>query len=128
MSRASNGRLSAIIVLLSAIFVITGAAHAQGELAPDKALDTLSSYRLRCKLVVLCPYSEEVWDTFQAAVAGKPGDEYLLGIYLMTGDKVGRDERGGLQWLAVAASQGYATAALELNRQRRNGAEMDVDE
>jgi TPR repeat protein len=130
MRRTGTARLSAIIaLLLLVLFAVAGsAAHAQGALAPDKAPDTFSSYSLRCKLVVLCPYSEEVWNTFQAAVAGKPGDEYLLGVYLITGDKVGRDERGGLQWLAIAASQGYATAALELNRQRRNGAEMDVDE
>jgi TPR repeat protein len=129
MSRTGNMCLPAIIaLLLSGIFAFAGSAHAQGELAPDKASSTLRSYRFRCKIVVLCPYSEEVWDTFQAAVAGKPGDEYLLGVFLITGDKVGRDEHGGLQWLAVAASQGYATAALELNRQRRNGAEMDVDE
>ena len=129
MRRTGTARLSAIIALmLTAIIAIAGTAHAQGALAPDKAADTLSGYSLRCKLVVLCPYSEEVWTTLQAAVAGKPGDEYLLGVYLITGDKVGRDEHGGLQWLAIAASQGYATAALELNRQRRNGAEMDVDE
>jgi TPR repeat protein len=129
MRRTGTARLSAIIaLLLLVLFAVVSTAHAQGALAPDKATDTLSSYSLRCKLVVLCPYSEEVWNTFQAAVAGKPGDEFLLGVYLITGDKVGRDEHGGLQWLAIAASQGYATAALELNRQRRNGAEMDVDE
>jgi hypothetical protein len=77
MRRTGTARLSAIIaLLLLVLFAVAGsAAHAQGALAPDKAPDTFSSYSLRCKLVVLCPYSEEVWNTFQAAVAGKPGDE-----------------------------------------------------
>ena len=30
----------------------------------------------------------------------------------MTGDKVARDERGGLHWIGLAAAQGYARAAL----------------
>lgn len=122
-----NG-LRAILSLLLGMIVMSGAACAQGELAPDKADKTLRDLQWRCALVSLCPYSAEVWETFRQAVAGKPGDQYLLGIFLMTGDKVGRDERGGQQWIGLAATQGYARAALELNREHHNGAEIEVDE
>ena len=117
-----------VFVLLAALMPAASARAQQGELAPEKAQDTLSRLEWRCKVSALCPYSTEVWGEFVDAVAGKPGDQYLLGIYLMTGDKVRRGERGGLHWIGLAAAQGYARAALELNRQRRSGTEMDVDE
>lgn len=128
MSRGFRRGLPALLVAMLGVLALAGTARAQEELAPERANDTLGRLQLRCKLIALCPYSADVWGTFLAAMAGKPGDQYLLGIYLMTGDKVRRDERGGLHWIGVAAAQGYARAGLELNRQRRNGAEMDVDE
>jgi TPR repeat protein len=126
--RRRSDFLRVLTFLLLGILMTSTARAQQGELAPDKAADTLSRLQLRCKISAFCPYSDEVWDEFVQAVAGKPGDQYLLGIFLMTGDKVLRDERGGLHWIGLAAAQGYARAALELNRQRRNGSEMDVDE
>ncbi len=121
-----NRRLSVLALLAGVVLPV--AARAQSDLAPDKAEQTFDSYKWRCAIIALCPYSAEIWETLRQAIAGKPGDQYMLGIYLVTGDKVLRDEHAGLQWFGVAAQQGYARAALELNRQRRNGADMDVDE
>ncbi len=117
-----------LFAVAMALALLTAGRATAGPLAPENALATHDALRLRCKIVVLCPYSEEIWNTLEKAVAGASGDEYMLGIYLMTGDKVGLDSAGGTAWLGVAATQGYATAALELNRQRRGGAEMTVDE
>jgi TPR repeat protein len=126
--RSSGWPITSTFVLLCGLWPAEMAWAQQGELAPEKAADTLSDLEWRCKVAPLCPYSTEVWGEFLDAVAGKPASQLLLGIYLMTGDKVARDERGGLHWIGLAAAQGYARAALELNRLRRGGTEMDVDE
>jgi TPR repeat protein len=102
-------------------------AWAQDELSPDRADDTIARLRLKCG-IGLCPYAPEIWKTFRDAMGGSAADQYMLGIYLMTGDKVRRDSHGGMRWLGLAAEHGYARAALELNRLRRGGADMDVDE
>jgi TPR repeat protein len=99
-----------------------------GDLAPDKAADTLGRLRLACSIPTTCDYPSDVWQAFVGANNRKPDDQYMLGIYLMTGDKVLRDEAGGSEWIAMAAYQGYAKAALELNHERRDGSELDVDE
>ncbi len=120
-------RISRIALTAALIFVSTN-AWADGPLSPAQANETLSTLRFKCALALLCPYAPEIWKTFREAMAREAPSQYLLGVYLITGDKVPRDERGGQQWFGIAALQGYAEAALELNRQRRNGAEMIVDE
>src|SRR5690242_11525633 len=87
VSRNHRSVLPAMLGAMLCMAVMTDTAWAQGELAPEKAQDTLSHLQLRCKIAAFCPYSAEVWDTFRQATDGKPGDQYLLGIYLMTGDK-----------------------------------------
>ncbi len=119
-------RVGLVVLLFLALFC-PASAWAQGDLSPEKADETLGRLRLKCGLG-LCPYSAEIWQTFSKAMSGSAADQHMLGIYLMTGDKVPRDSHGGMRWLGLAAEHGYARAALELNRQRRGGADMDVDE
>lgn len=129
MGKRHRSGFRATAALAPLLFFLTaGGAWADGPLSPDQADATLSKLRLPCLVGFLCPYEADVWDTFREAMAKKPGDQYLLGIYLITGDKVSRDERGGQQWLGIAAKQGYGRAALELNHLRREGVEMVVDE
>src|SRR6185312_12254914 len=93
-------RMRTVLVLFALALLgplsLSRPASAQGELAPDAAYDTFNRLKFRCKLL-LCPYSPEVWELVGNAVANKPADAYLLGVYLMTGDKVPRDERSGQQ-------------------------------
>ena len=129
MDRRHRSGFVATAVLATLLCCLAAApARADGPLSPDQADETWNKWKFRCSIRILCPYASDVWETFRQAMAFKPGDQYLLGIYLITGDKVARDERGGQLWIGIAAKQGYARAALELNRQRRGGAEMIVDE
>jgi TPR repeat protein len=120
--------IATIAFALGAVLASCDRPPQPGDLAPAKAADTLSRLRLACAIPDTCAYRPEVWNAFVGANAGKPDDQYMLGIYLTTGDKVLRDEDGGTQWMATAAYQGYGRAAIELNRERANGADLNVDE
>jgi TPR repeat protein len=128
MAKCHRPGVVSTTALASFLCFLTASAWAQGSLSPDQADDTWNSLKFKCAIGILCPYSSEIWTTFREAMKRKPGSQYLLGVYLITGDKVARDKRGGQLWFGIATKQGYADAALELNRQRRDGAEMIVDE
>jgi TPR repeat protein len=124
------GALAVGIIVALGLFVrqLDHASPEPGDLAPDRAAETLSRLQLQCRIAMFCPYSDEVWSEFGEAMNGRPESQLMLGVFLMTGDKVVRDEPGGVQWIGVAAEAGFGRAGIELNRLRRNGTAMNVDE
>jgi TPR repeat protein len=118
----------ATIVLASLLLFASRPAWADGPFSPENADETWGNLKFRCSIAFICPVNPDVWNAFRQSMAKNPADQWLLGIYLITGDKVGRDERGGQLWFGIAAQQGYARAALELNSLRHGGADMIVDE
>jgi TPR repeat protein len=128
MSKNPFGLLAGVLSLLICTAALAPADAEEGPLSPENADATFSQYRFRCSFSFLCPFAPDVWSSFRQAMTHHPADQYMMGMYLITGDKVGRDERGGQRWYGIAALEGYPRAALELNSMRRSGTEMIVDE
>src|SRR5271163_973299 len=57
-----------------------------------------------------------------------PAAEDLLGLTLLTGDGLPRDDTAGLAWIARAAEHGDPDAARDISDRLRNGAAIEVDE
>jgi len=71
----------------------------------------LGSLRYRCVLQVLCPLSAANYDTLQRAIAGERGNQFLLGLNLISGDGVATDRKAGLEWIVKSAEGGLPMAA-----------------
>jgi TPR repeat protein len=75
-----------------------------------------------------CPVSEKVLGVIKHSLANDRSAKYLLGLTLLTGDGLPRDERAGIAWTVRAAELGEPAAARDIARRLRNGASIDVDE
>jgi len=62
------------------------------------------------------------------AIAGDRVDQLLFGLDLVDGRSVPRDVAAGKAWIAKAAEAGHPAAEEWIQRQQRNGEEVEVDE
>jgi TPR repeat protein len=115
---------TALIVML----LVGGPARANSGMAPAEAESTLGSLRYRCLLEALCPVSAANYASLKGAVAGKPGDQFLIGLSLYRGDNAPLDRKAGAAWIAKAAEAGLPPAVSWVEREMQNGADIEVDE
>jgi TPR repeat protein len=122
-------RITALALILG-LFASADAANAAeaGRYAPENIEQTNKQMRWLCMIAVLCPVSDDVRIVIKRAIEGKPSAEYLLGLTLLTGDGLPRDESAGIAWTARAAEHGDPDAARDIADRLRNGASIDVDE
>ncbi len=123
--RARAAALAAVVALLAAP---TGAAAESGRYAPESIEETYRQLGWLCMVRPLCPVTDEVRGVLKRAIAREPSAEYLLGLTLLTGDGLPRDEGAGIAWTVRAAEHGDSDAAREVARRIRNGASIEVDE
>jgi TPR repeat protein len=119
-----------VLALLLAFLAGVGSAHAAeaGRYAPENIEQTYKQMRWLCIVAALCPVSDDVRIVIKRAMDGKPSAEYLLGLTLLTGDGLPRDESGGIAWTVRAAEHGDPDAARDIADRLRNGASIEVDE
>jgi TPR repeat protein len=122
-------RITALAFILG-LFASADAANAAeaGRYAPENIEQTYKQMRWLCVIAALCPVSDDVRIVIKRAIEGKPSAEYLLGLTLLTGDGLPRDESAGIAWTARAAEHGDPDAARDIADRLRNGASIDVDE
>jgi TPR repeat protein len=101
-----------VLALMLALFVAgwpgaKGAAAADtGRYAPQTIAQTYKQLGWLCMVRALCPVSDEVYSVIKRAIAGNPSSEYLLGLTLLTGDGLSRDQSAGIAWSVRAAEHG----------------------
>jgi hypothetical protein len=122
-------RITALAFILG-LFASADAANAAeaGRYAPENIEQTYKQMRWLCVIAALCPVSDDVRIVIKRAIEGKPSAEYLLGLTLLTGDGLPRDESAGINWTARAAEHGDPDVARDIADRPRNGASIDVDE
>jgi len=125
MSGKLRRTLSATV---AALLLSAGAARADSGLGPADAEKTLGSLRYMCALPVFCPLSAANYDTLKQAIAGERGNQFFLGLNLISGDGVPMDRKAGLEWIAKAAEAGLPFAARYVEDKLQNGENIEVDE
>jgi TPR repeat protein len=127
---ARVGARVAILALILAVFASLGTAHAAetGRYAPENIEQTYKQMRWLCLVAALCPVSDDVRIVIKRAMDGKPSAEYLLGLTLLTGDGLPRDESAGIAWTVRAAEHGDPDAARDIADRLRNGTAIEADE
>ena len=128
--RLRVGARAAVLALILGVLARVGSAHAAeaGRYAPDNIEQTYKQVRWLCIVAALCPVSDDVRIVIKRAMEGKPSAEYLLGLTLLTGDGLPRDESAGIAWTVRAAEHGDPDAARDIADRLRNGASIEVDE
>jgi TPR repeat protein len=118
------------LALILGLFASADAAHAAeaGRYAPENIEQTYKQMRWLCLVAALCPVSDDVRIVIKRAMEGKPSAEYLLGLTLLTGDGLPRDESAGIAWTVRAAEHGDPDAVRDIADRLRNGAAIEVDE
>jgi len=121
-------RITALAFILG-LFASADAANAAeaGRYAPENIEQTYKQMRWLCVIAVLCPVSDDVRIVIKRD-RGQAVRQYLLGLTLLTGDGLPRDESAGIAWTARAAEHGDPDAARDIADRLRNGASIDVDE
>jgi TPR repeat protein len=118
-----------LALMLAVVARTDGAAAADAGLyAPENVEKTFKQLGWLCMVRAFCPVNDDVFGVIKRALAGNPSSEYLLGLTLLTGDGLPRDERAGIVWTARAAEHGDPDAARDVAYRIRNGASIDVDE
>jgi TPR repeat protein len=115
-------------VALAVALLVAGPAHADSGMGPADAEGTLGSLRYQCLLKALCPLSAANYDSLKGAVAGKRGDQFLIGYSLLKGDGAPLDLKAGTAWIAKAAEGGLPHAAAWIEREMQNGTDIEIDE
>ena len=110
------------------MLLAAGAVRADSGLGPTDAEKTLGSMRYMCVLSWLCPLSAANYDTLKQAIAGERGNQFFLGLNLISGDGAPMDRKAGLAWIAKAAEAGLPFAARYVDDKLRNGEDIEVDE
>ena len=124
-----SGKLTRILsVVVAALLLSAGAARADSGLGPADAEKTLGSLRYMCALPVFCPLSAANYDTLKQAIAGERGNQFFLGLNLISGDGVPMDRKAGVEWIAKAAEAGLPFAARYVEDKLQNGENIEVDE
>jgi TPR repeat protein len=123
-----GNRALRLVVTLAALLSPVGVTRAETGLGPDQAENTLASLRYQCLLQFTCPLSEGNYDTLKGAIAGRPNDQFLLGLSLLSGDGAPPDRKAGVAWIAKAAEAGFPLAADWVERKLQGGEEIEVDE
>jgi TPR repeat protein len=128
--RSRTGAWAAVLALILGVVARVGSARAveAGRYAPENIEQTYKQMRWLCMVAALCPVSDDVRIVIKRAIEGKPSAEYLLGLTLLTGDGLPRDESAGIAWTVRAAEHGDADAARDVADRLRNGAAIEVDE
>ena len=128
--RLRVGARAAVLALILGVLARVGSAHAAeaGRYAPDNIEQTYKQVRWLCIVAALCPVSDDVRIVIKRAMEGKPSAEYLLGLTLLTGDGLPRDESAGIAWTVRAAEHGDPDAAHDIADRLRNGASIEADE
>jgi len=122
-------RAIAPALALALLSLASGARAAEaGDYAPENIERTVSRMGWLCVVPAFCPVTGEVRGVIRRAIAGDPSAADLLGLTLVTGDGLPRDEDAGIAWIARAAELGEPRAARDVADRLRNGASIDVDE
>jgi hypothetical protein len=95
----ARGR-AAVLALILAVLARVGSVHTAevGRYAPENIEQTYKQLRWLCVIAALCPVSDDVRIVIKRAMEGKPSAEYLLGLTLLTGDGLPRDQSAGTAW------------------------------
>jgi len=121
--------LRASVVALALLSLAGGARAAEaGDYAPENIERTYGRMSWLCIVPAFCPFDGETRGVIERAIANDPSAEYLLGLTLLVGDSLPRDEGAGIAWIARAAELGEPGAARDIADRLRNGASIDVDE
>jgi hypothetical protein len=106
--RSRTGPWAAVLALILGVVARVGSAQAveAGRYAPENIEQTYKQMRWLCMVAALCPVSDDVRIVIKRAIEGKPSAEYLLGLTLLTGDGLPRDESAGIAWTVRAAKHG----------------------
>jgi TPR repeat protein len=124
-----SGKLTRTLsVAVAAVLVSAGAARADSGLAPADVENTFGKLRYLCALQVLCPLNAANYDTLQRAIAGERGNQFLLGLNLISGDGAPMDRKAGLEWIVKSAEAGAPMAARYVENKLQNGENIEVDE
>jgi TPR repeat protein len=124
-----SGKLARTLSLAAAATLLSaGAARADSGLGPADAERTLGNLRYLCVLEALCPLSAANYDTLKRAIAGERGNQFLLGLNLISGDSVATDRKAGLEWIVKAAEAGLPMAARYVENHLQNGENIEIDE
>jgi TPR repeat protein len=117
---------AAALALMLAIPALAGGAMAveAGQYAPENIEKTYKQLGWLCMVRALCPVTDDVYGVIKRAIAGNSSSEYLLGLTLLTGDGLPRDESAGIAWTARAAEHGDPDAARDIADRLRNGASI----
>lgn len=124
----SSSRAFGAGVALAASLCAAGPACADSAMGPADAESALGSLRYKWMLETLCPLSAANYDSLKGAVAGKRGDQFLIGYSLMKGDGAPLDRKAGIAWIAKAAEGGLPHAVAWIEREMQNGTDIEVDE
>lgn len=98
------------------------------EYAPENIERTAQTLRWICWLPAICPVSTQTREVMRRSISRFPASEDLLGLTLLTGDGLPRDDAAGLAWIVLAAEDGDPDAARDISDRLRNGASIEVDE
>jgi TPR repeat protein len=116
------------MVLVAAWVCTANAALADSGLGPRQLESTLARLRYQCAMQFTCPVSEADYGILQGAASGRLGDQFLLGLKLVSGDGVPQDRKAGVAWIASAAEAGHPFAADWIERKLQSGEDIEVDE
>jgi TPR repeat protein len=118
----------AFALMLALLFPARATAAEPSRYAPQNMEQTYKLLRWLCMVRMTCPITDQVYNVIGRALAGKPAAEYLLGLTLITGDGLPRDEPAAIAWIARSAEHGDPDAARDITDRLRGGASIDVDE
>jgi TPR repeat protein len=113
---------------LVAAILLAGPAQADSGLRPADAESTLANLKYQCLLEALCPLSAGNYESLRGAIAGKRGDQFLIGLSLLKGDGAPLDRKAGTEWIVKAAEAGMPYAVQWVDHEMRNGADIEIDE
>jgi TPR repeat protein len=128
MNILSAARVYGSSLALAGVLFLGGAAHADSGLRPADAESTLNSLEYRCLISALCPLSAGNYNALKGAVAGKRGDQFLIGLSLLKGDGAPLDRTAGTEWIVKAAEAGMPYAVQWVDHEMRNGTDIEIDE
>ncbi|MGO9757205.1 MAG: tetratricopeptide repeat protein [Roseiarcus sp.] len=122
-------RARALVLALALLSPASGALAAEaGDYAPENIERTYSRMGWLCMIPAFCPVTGKVRAVIRRAMTGDPAGADLLGLTLVVGDGLPRDEEAGVAWIARAAELGDPDAARDIADRLRNGASIEVDE
>jgi hypothetical protein len=109
---------------------LTSRAQAQVDpFRPNTVEEWVNGLKWQCKLKVTCPIPDPMMDLIKRAIAGERDAQYLIGLNLFLGkDGFPMNRQDAVLWIVLAAEQGEPSAAMDVARQLRNGASLNVDE